>query len=206
MNSQYEKVYGVGLFDDLHNYLPSILYEPHRFRSVPDLLAYIQQTARARFNLFDVGRRQYSSQIPQNIFVSNPPTIRPRASEVEVEFGDLAELLPFLRNMIIPSTPVQRARGLFQDVIVSASQDIINSGSSVRTLLADLEENCSICQDRMKQGDQVRRLNTCRHEFHGTCVDNWFLERSVFCPICRHDIRSRPVSTPASPSPNQPRD
>ena len=80
MNSQYEKVYGVGLYDDLHNYLPSILYEPHRFRSVPDLLAYIQQTARARFNLFDVGRRQYSSQIPQNIFVSNPPTIRPRAS------------------------------------------------------------------------------------------------------------------------------
>ena len=41
----------------------------------------------------------------------------------------------------------------------------------------------------MRQGENVRRLNSCLHEFHSTCVDNWFLQRSVLCPVCRHDIR-----------------
>lgn len=34
--------YGVQLFDDLHNYLPDIIYNPARFRNVQDLLDYIQ--------------------------------------------------------------------------------------------------------------------------------------------------------------------
>lgn len=35
-------IYGVQLFDDLHNYLPDIIYNPSRFRNVQDLLDYIQ--------------------------------------------------------------------------------------------------------------------------------------------------------------------
>jgi hypothetical protein len=126
--------------------------------------------------------------------------IRTQAAQFEFDFtnnDDLSILLPLIRNLVgvAPAQPIQRAHGanrftgLFQDIVIHASQELIDDGSSLRTLLMDLEENCSICQDRMRQGENVRRLNACQHEFHGACVDNWFLRRSVLCPICRHDIR-----------------
>jgi len=39
--SSYQQVYGIQLFDDLHNYLPDILYRPERFGNVRDLLDYM---------------------------------------------------------------------------------------------------------------------------------------------------------------------
>ena len=220
MADRYERVYDVGLLDDLHNYFPGLLYEPDRFRTVSDVLGYVRQNASRRFNLFDYGARQYQNtragQIPQNTFTRQTPVVNrwtPPVSSVppsQYEFDltsevDLAILAPLLRSLDSLSglaTPpqitrqrLQRAQGanrfasIFQDIIVHASQDLIDGASSMRTLLMDLEESCSICQDRMRQGENIRRLNACQHEFHGACVDNWFLQRSVVCPVCRHDIR-----------------
>lgn len=221
MADRYERVYDVGLLDDLHNYFPGLLYEPDRFRSVSDVLTYVRQNASRRFNLFDYGARQYqqnraSRGPPQNTFTRQVPVVPRWAPPVPVvpqpqqyEFDltndvDVALLAPLLRSLdrlaglappTIPHHPVQRVVGgnrvasLFQDVIIHASQELIDSGSTMRTLLMDLEESCSICQDRMRQGENIRRLNACQHEFHGACVDNWFLQRSVMCPVCRHDIR-----------------
>ena len=48
------------------------------------------------------------------------------------------------------------------------------------------------------------RITHCGHVFHNNCIAEWFT-RSVFCPMCRHDIRvvdhpaptsSDPISTP----------
>ena len=220
MADRYERVYDVGLLDDLHNYFPGLLYEPDRFRTVSDVLGYVRQNASRRFNLFDYGARQYQNtragQIPQNTFTRQTPVVNrwtPPVSSVppsQYEFDltsevDLAILAPLLRSLDslsglaappqITRQRLQRAQGanrfasIFQDIIVHASQDLIDGASSMRTLLMDLEESCSICQDRMRQGENIRRLNACQHEFHGACVDNWFLQRSVVCPVCRHDIR-----------------
>jgi hypothetical protein len=224
MADRYERVYDVGLLDDLHNYFPGLLYEPDRFRTVSDVLGYVRQNASRRFNLFDYGARQYeqnrtqrANTVPQNTFTRQtpivprwtPPTV-PIVQPSQYEFDltnevDLAILSPLLRSLdrlsglapppAIPHQPILRAHGqnrfagLFQDVIIHASQELIDNGSNMRTLLMDLEESCSICQDRMRQGENIRRLNACQHEFHGACVDNWFLQRSVLCPVCRHDIR-----------------
>ena len=224
MADRYERVYDVGLLDDLHNYFPGLLYEPDRFRSVSDVLGYIRQNTSRRFNLFDHGARLYQQNraqrtpVPQNTFTRqtpvvnrwNPPAPVPIVAQPhQYEFDltndvDIALLAPLLRSLdrlagvappSIPHQPVQRVVGgnrfasLFQDVIIHASQELIDTGSTMRTLLMDLEESCSICQDRMRQGENIRRLNACQHEFHGACVDNWFLQRSVVCPVCRHDIR-----------------
>jgi len=222
MSNQYERVYEVTLLDDLHNYFPAILYEPDRFRTVSELLAYIRQRTIRRFNLFEYGARQHSrrqdeanNDIPQNTYTRQAPAvnrwappvatapIRTQAAQFEFDLTnneDLSILLPLIRNLdrlvgVAPAQPIQRAHGanrftgLFQDIVIHASQELIDDRSTLRTLLMDLEENCSICQDRMRQGENVRRLNACQHEFHGACVDNWFLRRSVLCPICRHDIR-----------------
>lgn len=64
MNSQYEHLYGVGLLDDLHNYFPSLLYDSSSFSNVQDVLRYVQQQTRARFDLFSRGVRDYRSQHP----------------------------------------------------------------------------------------------------------------------------------------------
>jgi hypothetical protein len=222
MADRYERVYDVGLLDDLHNYFPGLLYEPDRFRTVSDVLGYLRQNASRRFNLFDYGARQYQEQntrVPQNTFsrqtpVVNrwtPPPVQPQVP-TQYEFDltsevDLAILAPLLRSLdrvsgLTTPTQIQRAHGanrfagIFQDIVVHASQELIDSGSTLRTLLMDLEESCSICQDRMRQGENIRRLNACQHEFHGACVDNWFLQRSVLCPVCRHDIRNHTRHSP----------
>lgn len=208
MSDQYERVYDVGLLDDLHNYFPELLYEPDRFRTVSDVLGYIRQNTSRRFNLFDHGRRQYqqNTRVPQNTFTRQTPVVNrwtppqpPIVPPTQYEFDltsevDLAVLAPLLRSLDRLAAPptIQRTNrfaGIFQDIIVHASQELIDNGSTLRTLLMDLEESCSICQDRMRQGENIRRLNACQHEFHGACVDNWFLQRSVLCPVCRHDIR-----------------
>jgi hypothetical protein len=224
MADQYERVYDVGLLDDLHNYFPGLLYEPDRFRTVSDVLTYIRQNTSRRFNLFDYGARQYQQQnnrIPQNTFTRQTPVVNrwtppqaPTVPPTQYEFDltsevDLAVLAPLLRSLdrlsgLAPPTQIQRANGqnrfvgIFQDIVVHASQELIDNGSTLRTLLMDLEGSCSICQDRMRQGENIRRLNACQHEFHGACVDNWFLQRSVLCPVCRHDIRD-PIPVLRSP-------
>jgi hypothetical protein len=181
----YERIYNVNLLDDLHNYFPAILYESDRFRTVQDLLFYIKENATQRFNLYEHGRRSYQSrQVPQNTI--HTPPLQPQRRDSIVT--DLSYLVPLLRSLdrIIPQQS-------FQDVIIHASEELINTSSTTTCLVSDLENSCPICQDRMIQGETIRRLNACHHEFHSDCVDRWFLRRSVLCPVCRHDIRNPEV-------------
>jgi len=212
MNTRYERVYEVGLLDDLHNYFPGLLYDQERFRTVPDVLGYIRENTTRRFNLFDHGRRQYNfgRDVPQNTFVPSAPAVnrwvppvQTRAPHVDVEVADvdLSILFPLLRSLDrLSATNIQRqpTATLFHDVIVHATQTLIDTTTVARTLVMDLENTCSICQDSMRQGEEVRSLNACHHEFHVECIDSWFLRRSVLCPVCRHDIRN---PTPAIRSP-----
>ena len=124
---------------------------------------------------------------------------QPQQNEVRVEFTTPSELsaaalLPLLRLINTPRTRRVNTGAWGEDVIVHASQDIINGASTEITLEQDLEGNCTICQDRMRQGELIRRLTACSHDFHRVCIDNWLLNRSVICPTCRHDVRQ-----PASP-------
>jgi hypothetical protein len=82
-------------------------------------------------------------------------------------------------------------------VIVHASQEIIEAMSTHETLEEDSENNCAICQDTMRQGELVRKITVCSHEFHRSCIDNWLLNSSVLCPTCRHDIRE-PARAPSN--------
>jgi hypothetical protein len=47
-------------------------------------------------------------------------------------------------------------------------------------------KQCAVCQDELKDGDVVRRLN-CMHVFHRECVDEW-LRRCAKCPVCKHEF------------------
>lgn len=138
--------------------------------------------------------------------------------------ADFSALFPLLRSLEVLSstyedgitgndtTPEEiirpgvagQGQGLYEDVVVHATQDIIDQASRLSTLSTDLENNCSVCQDRLKQGDSMRTLIGCGHEFHKQCIDPWLLTRSTLCPTCRYDIRGQDV-LPVEPTNGAPR-
>ena len=197
MGDNYQTVYGVTLLDDLHNYFPRILYNPQQFQTVPDLLAYVQQTTRTRFNLFDNGLRQYATTMQQQQQQQQQRRTYAQAAQAAAHSAQStavdavsASLLPLLRSLIVPHVVRVPLNTAFSDpVIVHASQELIQSMSTEETLQEDSENNCAICQDTMRQGELVRKITVCSHQFHRSCIDNWLLNSSVLCPTCRHDIR-----------------
>lgn len=98
-NSNYETLYGVGLLDDLHNYFPALLYDSSGFRSVQEVLTYIQRQTRNRFDLFSYGLREYLSthaHVPRVSPVSEtvPRVVRTSYSQVLPNAGARASTLP----------------------------------------------------------------------------------------------------------------
>jgi len=196
MADNYQTVYGVTLLDDLHNYFPRILYNPQQFQTVPDLLSYVQQTTRTRFNLFDNGLRQYATTVQQQQQQQQRRTYAQAAqaaahsAQTTAVDAVSASLLPLLRSLIVPRVVRVPLNTAFSDpVIVHASQELIQSMSTEETLQEDSEDICAVCQDTMRQGELVRKITVCSHQFHRSCIDNWLLNSSVLCPTCRHDIR-----------------
>jgi len=215
--SGYVYHYDVQLLDDLHNYFPDILYAPQRFTSVGDLLAYIRERVRSRFDLFSAGQHAYNNSNTTTIQPSTPPppprtlyttrtppvTIRPTPNPpprtVRTSHSLLTELL-IPRNtgdLDIENTLFGLISGLgglhvpqqgvMEPVIVRPTEQQIQENTSIEIVDAE-DEQCAICQDSMNPGTEVRSLNVCDHRFHTTCIDTWFT-RDVHCPICRHDIR-----------------
>ncbi|CAN1344913.1 E3 ubiquitin-protein ligase RHA2B [Linum perenne] len=50
---------------------------------------------------------------------------------------------------------------------------------------------CSVCLADFAKGDAVRKLR-CGHCFHRSCVDRWFEELVMTCPLCRSGVVSPP--------------
>jgi hypothetical protein len=104
--------------------------------------------------------------------------------------GPLSELFG------IPSVNIQSF--FDQRVPIVPTQEQIQQATTVYTANEPADEVCSICQDQVEVGQQVRRLNHCNHIFHSHCIDTWFA-RNMNCPTCRHDIRETQGSNNASP-------
>ena len=69
---------------------------------------------------------------------------------------------------------------------------VIPSAEELRTRLRPDETpvgSCPICQEAYNPTDEVVTLRNCNHTFHRLCANAWY-SRSVFCPLCRNDIRT----------------
>lgn len=49
------------------------------------------------------------------------------------------------------------------------------------------QTECAVCLEELEDDDKVRLLPTCRHAFHITCIDQWFIENTN-CPVCRSPV------------------
>lgn len=52
-------------------------------------------------------------------------------------------------------------------------------------LVADRSQNCAVCLNEFKRGEEIRGLKICRHVFHRACLDGWIDHDQKTCPLCR---------------------
>ena len=50
-----------------------------------------------------------------------------------------------------------------------------------------LHDTCAVCQEPLEPGQVVRRVLSCGHTFHHTCLDQW-LEANATCPMCMQPV------------------
>lgn len=48
-------------------------------------------------------------------------------------------------------------------------------------------ESCAICVDDFMARDQLRLL-PCGHHFHLSCIDEWLINHSDLCPLCKNQV------------------
>lgn len=172
--SSYEEYYHIRLFDDLHNYLPDLLYaDIRRFPTTQSVLEYIRSQLRSRVDLYSNALRSNS-----------------RSNTISVSYT-LDDLVPSNSTMMnallnVLNHPPMPA---LEPVIVRPTREQIQSATSIVELTSNDNHVCAICQENMEPTSQIRLLTHCRHLFHSRCIDTWF-QRNVHCPVCRHDIRN----------------
>ena len=50
------------------------------------------------------------------------------------------------------------------------------------------EDSCSICREPFENSSIIRKINSCGHKFHLSCIDTWFQTQHT-CPMCRVSVR-----------------
>lgn len=64
------------------------------------------------------------------------------------------------------------------------------------------EKICVICHQQIELNQIIRKLNSCSHEFHIHCIDEWLSSHSN-CPTCRQNLieETEPAQPPTRRSP-----
>jgi uncharacterized Zn finger protein (UPF0148 family) len=65
----------------------------------------------------------------------------------------------------------------------------IDSNHSANNNVQDGQLTCPICLDDFESGEELRLL-PCQHRYHTTCIDQWLLDISPLCPMCKTDYTS----------------
>lgn len=66
----------------------------------------------------------------------------------------------------------------------------IAAQSSKYTIEFENGDECVICLEHFKRGDDARRLDHCGHVFHVSCIDEW-LTKNPTCPLCLNIITKK---------------
>lgn len=213
---QYEHLYDIRLLDDLHNYFPAFLYDQTRFQTVPDIFQYMNRQIDTHCNLFRRGLNQYNRNrnplvntnrqapgriVTQEVFdifvdprpVNNTVRVAPTTNATGIRAtnatGSVYPFNPLLTEYLL--SLLQPQANNYESVPVVPTVDQVDNSTSLRSAaLLDEQENCSICQENYTEGQAIRTIKHCEHNFHKNCIDTWF-ERNVHCPVCRYDIRTQ---------------
>lgn len=127
--------------------------------------------------------RRYSASMAET------PEDKPQVTAVEsVEEGSSQPEKPHVQ-LLVPGPRPHRTRTRAE----ASTSSGISVGESDLVPDAIGRETCPICIVDFEEGDDLRVL-PCEghHRFHQRCVDQWLLELSSSCPICRQGSFSSP--------------
>ena len=94
--------------------------------------------------------------------------------------------------------------GELEDVEIPTDLRTLSSATTV-DLYQNIEssyDKCCICRETLFNTDIVRKINSCEHVFHMSCLDTW-LETNTNCPICRGDLRDSHITNENNENTNQ---
>lgn len=123
------------------------------------------------------------------------------ASMLNSGAGSLLNPTTYYYTTTVPLPTGWGGQNFMEPIPVRPSAAVLDRATTVSVLEANTDNNCAVCQDSMDQGATVRKINTCGHTFHRTCIDTWF-QTNVHCPTCRHDVRERVAATTAATAPS----
>lgn len=95
---------------------------------------------------------------------------------------------PYNRNTFTPRRTL--SRGVMRCPYARPSQPRESENIAEVTYYKHLHDQCHICLVDFENGDKVKRLANCKHEFHTNCLSPW-LSKSTTCPVCRTSIVCR---------------
>ena len=167
--------YGIPIFDDLHTYLPALLYDSRRFTTVQSVLGYIRGQARQHLDLFS---REQRSFVREAATAANRPAGPAAEPVVDALLRGLFSQQPITVpiEFTVPAGTTANATifdllnapGFMNPVPIRATQAQIDANSEVLAA-NNFEEGaiCSVCQDSLRAAEgTLRRLRHCRHTFH----------------------------------------
>lgn len=188
--------YGIRFFDDLDRYLPALLYDSGQFRTVQDLLAYIQRQAAYYLNQYDRRRESYvrgrgratptevrslrrgrgghgggSRQVSTPSWTRTAPATQPASAQ---QNSDILNLFASILNPTsTTNSPFQILSTELYDltpVTVRPTRQQLDSGSQLEgpetRFTIPDGESCAICQDPLRMLDDVSPLRRLRHCSH----------------------------------------
>lgn len=86
------------------------------------------------------------------------------------------------------ASPWIKNTGLSPSDIEKLSMEIWSEGEGAE---------CAVCLGDFHEGDAIRRLPSCGHTFHKSCIDLWVLRRAD-CPLCKCQVSKYDAKHPAS--------
>lgn len=104
------------------------------------------------------------------------------------------EIVDTLSNLVYNSSVVLDVGNMNMNMNDEENERIILSEDNfnkleVITLDDDIDNDCSICIDSFKKGDEVIKLR-CNHMFHMKCIKSYLLKYDNKCPLCRTNVLS----------------
>jgi len=127
--------------------------------------------------------RQFDSQLRQ-VNAQLTPQLRQFNAQLQPHLQGVQEQIRRLEAQLQGRTPPGRgasARSIDATTTVTTYE---RSPSSPEGASGGEGEQCMVCLDNFRAGDQIRIL-PCMHRFHVFCIDPW-LRRNCCCPNCNH--------------------
>ena len=129
-----------------------------------------------------------TSQIMQSASMNGPnllaELLRYATDRVEIPFRQLVLTREQADNLRAQMAPPQ----VGEDVkVVLPEEEFEGLGIFLNSVQ---EDDCAICQDNMKEGENLKKL-LCSHTFHVDCIHKWLTKESIKCPVCKEETSTK---------------